>query len=70
MSCFRQNVISLTIRAVNLKIRIYKTVILPVFVYECKTRSLTLGEGHRLKVFDSRKLRIMTRLKRDEMTGD
>jgi hypothetical protein len=31
----------------NLKIRIYKTIILPVVLYGCETWSLTLREGHR-----------------------
>jgi hypothetical protein len=30
-----------------------KTVILPVVLYGCKTRSLTLGEEHRLRVFEN-----------------
>jgi hypothetical protein len=42
----------------NLKIKIYKTVILPVVLYGCETWSLTLGEGHRLRVFESRMLKI------------
>jgi hypothetical protein len=33
------------------KIRIYKTAILPVFLYGCETWSLTLREEHRLRVF-------------------
>jgi hypothetical protein len=41
----------------NLKIKIYKTVILPVLLYGCKTWSLTLGEEHRLQVFENRVLR-------------
>jgi hypothetical protein len=32
----------------NLKIRIYKTIILPVVLYGCETWSLTLREEHRL----------------------
>jgi hypothetical protein len=35
------------------KIKIYKTVILPVVLYGCKTWSLTLGEEHRLRVFEN-----------------
>jgi hypothetical protein len=35
----------------NFKIRIYKTIILPVVLYGCETWSLTLREGHRLGVF-------------------
>jgi hypothetical protein len=41
----------------NLKIKIYKTVILPVVLYGCETWSLTLGEDHRLRVFKNRVLR-------------
>jgi hypothetical protein len=41
----------------NLKIKIYKTVILPVVLYRCETWSLSLGEVHRLRVFESRVLR-------------
>jgi hypothetical protein len=40
----------------NLKLKIYKTVILPVVPCGCETWSLTLGEGHRLRVFDNRVL--------------
>jgi hypothetical protein len=43
----------------NLKIKIYKTVILPVVLYGCKTWSLALGEEHRLRVFENRVLRKM-----------
>jgi hypothetical protein len=42
----------------NLKIKIYKTVILPVVLYGCETWSLTLREEHRLRVFGNRVLRI------------
>jgi hypothetical protein len=38
----------------NLKIKIYKTVILPVVPYGCKTWSLTLREEHRLRFFENR----------------
>jgi hypothetical protein len=42
----------------NLKIKIYRTVILPVVMYGCETLSLTLGEEHRLRVFENRMLKI------------
>jgi hypothetical protein len=42
----------------NLKIKIYKTVILPVVLYGCETWSLTLREEHRLRVFENRALRV------------
>jgi hypothetical protein len=41
----------------NLKIRIYKTIILPVVLYGCETWSLTLREEHRLGVFENKVLR-------------
>jgi hypothetical protein len=41
----------------NLKIKIYKTVILPVVLYGCETWSLTLGEECRLRVFENSVLR-------------
>jgi hypothetical protein len=50
----------------NLKIKIYKTVIFPVVLYGCETWSLTLGEEHRLKVFENRVLRKIFGPKREE----
>jgi hypothetical protein len=41
----------------NLKIKIYRTVILPVMLYGCETWSLTLREEHKLRVFENRMLR-------------
>jgi hypothetical protein len=51
------------------KIEIYKTIILPVVLYECETLSLTLREEHRLRVFENRVLRRIFGPKRDEVTG-
>jgi len=44
--------------------------ILPVVLYGCETGSLTLREGHRLRVFDNRALRRIFGPKRDEVTGE
>jgi hypothetical protein len=49
-----------------LKIKIYKTVILPVVLYGCKTWSLTVREEHRLRVFENRVLRRIFGPKREE----
>jgi hypothetical protein len=54
----------------NLKIRIYKTIILPVVLYGCETWSLTLREEHRLRVFENRVLRRIFGPKRDEVTEE
>jgi hypothetical protein len=51
------------------KIKIYKTIILPVVLYGCETWSLTLREEHRLRVFENRVLRRIFGLKRYEVTG-
>jgi len=50
----------------NLKIKIYKTVILPVVLYGCETWSFTLREEHRLRVFENRVLRRIFGTERDE----
>ncbi|KAJ4446034.1 hypothetical protein ANN_12720 [Periplaneta americana] len=54
----------------NLKVRIYKTVILPVVLYGCETWTLTLGEKHKLRVFENKILRKIFGAKRDEVTGE
>jgi hypothetical protein len=54
----------------NVKVKIYKTIILPVVLYGCETLSLTLREEHRLKVFENRVLRGIFGPKRDELTGE
>jgi hypothetical protein len=54
----------------NIKIRIYKSIILPVVLYVCETYPLTLREEHRLRVFENRELRRILGPKRDEVTGD
>jgi hypothetical protein len=71
-ACYRsvQNLLSSRLLSRNLKIRIYKTIILPVNMYGCETWSLTLREGHRLRVFENRMLRTIFGPKRDEVTGD
>jgi hypothetical protein len=65
-----RNLLSSRLLSKNIKIRIYKTIILPVVLYGCETWSLTSREEHRLRVFENRVLRRIFRPKRDEMTGD
>jgi hypothetical protein len=54
---------------VNVKIRKYRTIILPVVLYGCESWSLTLREEHRLRVFENRVLRRIFVQKWDEVTG-
>ena len=53
----------------NLKIKIYRTVILPVVLYGCETWSLTLREEMKVRVFENRVLKIFGP-RRDEVTGN
>jgi hypothetical protein len=54
----------------NIKLRIHKTVIMPLILYGCETWSLTLRGKHRLRESDNRVLRRIFGPKRDEVTGD
>jgi hypothetical protein len=54
----------------NLKVKIYKTIILPVVLYGCETWSLILREEHKLRVFENRVLRGIFGRTRDEVTGE
>jgi len=65
-----QNLLSSSLLFKNLKIKIYRTIILPVVLYECETWSLTLKEEHRLRVYENRVLRRVFGPKRDEVTGE
>jgi len=54
----------------NIKIKIHRTIILPVVLYGCETWSLTLREACGLRVFENRVLRRIFGPKRDEVTGE
>jgi hypothetical protein len=64
-----QKLLSSGLLSKDIKIRIYKTIILPVILYGCGTWSRTLREIHRLRVFEYRILRRIFGPKRDEVTG-
>jgi len=64
-----QNLLSSSLLSRNLKIKLYRTIIVPVVVCGCETWSLTLREGRRLLMFENNVLRIF-RTKRDEVTGE
>jgi hypothetical protein len=51
------------------KIKIYKTLILPIVLYECENWSLTLKRECRLWAFESRVLTKLLGPKRNEVTG-
>jgi hypothetical protein len=54
----------------NVKVKLYKTVILPVVLYGCETWSLTLREEHRVRVFENRVLRRIFGPKRNDVMGE
>jgi hypothetical protein len=54
----------------NLKVKIYKTIILSLVLYGCETWSLTLREQHRLRVFEIKVLNRIFGPKRNEVTGE
>ncbi|KAJ4443374.1 hypothetical protein ANN_05042 [Periplaneta americana] len=65
-----EKLLSSSLLSKNLKVRIYKTVILPVILYGCETWTLTLREEQRLRVFENKVLRKIFVAKRDEVTGE
>ena len=52
----------------NVKIKVHRTIFLPVVLYGCETWSITLREERRLRVFENRVLRRIFGPKRDEIT--
>jgi len=54
----------------NVKIKIYRIVILPVVLYGYEPWSLTLREERKLRVFENMVLRRIFGLRRDEVTGE
>ena len=64
-----QNHLSFRLLSRNIRIKIYRTIILPFVFYGCETWSLALREEHSLRVFENRVLRRIFGSKRDEVTG-
>jgi hypothetical protein len=64
-----QNLLSSSLLFKNIKLQIYRTIILPVVLYGCETWLLTLSEKCKLSVFKNRVLRRILGPKRNEVTG-
>ena len=64
-----QNLFSSSFLSEDIKIEIYRTIILRVVLYECDTWLLTLREEHRLRMFENRVLRRVFGPMRGEVTG-
>ena len=65
-----QNVLSSRLLSKNLKIKIYRTITLPVVLYGCETWSLILREERKVRVFENMVLRRIFGPRRDEVTGE
>ena len=65
-----QNRLSSRLLSKNLKIKIYRTIILPFILYGFETWSLTLREERKLSVFKNMVLRRIFGSRRDEVTGN
>jgi len=70
-ACYQsvQNLLSSRLLSKNLKIRIYRTIILPVGSYGCETWSLILREERKLRLFENMVLRRIFGPRKDEVTG-
>jgi hypothetical protein len=64
-----QKLLSSHLLSKKVKVRIYKTIILPVVLYGCETWSLTVRQEHKLRVFENRVLRRIFGTKRDGVNG-
>jgi hypothetical protein len=65
-----QSLLSSRLLSTNAKVKIHKTIILPIVLYGCETWSLTLREENRLRVFENRVVRRIFGPKWDEVTGE
>ena len=65
-----QNLLSSRLLSKNLKIKIYRTIILPVVLYGCETWSLILREERKLRVFENMVLRRIFGPRRDKVRGE
>ena len=64
-----QNLLSSSLLTKNMKLKIHRTIILPVVLYGCETWLLTLREEHKIRVLENRVLRRIFGPKREKVTG-
>ena len=72
IACYHavQNLFPSSLLSKNIKVKMYRTVILPVVVYGCEMWSLTLMEERRQRVFENRVVRRIFGPERDEVRGE
>jgi len=64
------NILSSSLVTKNIKVEVYRTIILPIVLYGCETWSITLREECSLRVFENWVLRKIFGPKRDEITWE
>jgi len=71
-SCYylMHNLLSYSLLSKNVKVKIYKTIILPFVLYGYETWSPTVSEEHGLRMFGDRVLRKISGPTRDKVTGE
>jgi hypothetical protein len=62
------NILSSSSLSKNIKIKIYRTVVIYVVFYECETWSVTSREEHRLSVFENMELRKIKEIGKYDIT--
>jgi hypothetical protein len=70
VAAVRFSLLSSRLLSRNVKVKIYKSIILPVVLCWCETWSITLREEHRLRLLENRVLRGIFGPKRDEVMGE
>jgi len=65
-----KSLLSSSLLSKSLKIKIFRTMVLPVVLYGCETWSLTFREENGLRVFETRVLRRIFGPKRDKVTRE
>jgi hypothetical protein len=65
-----QDLLSSSFLSRGIKIKIHRTVILPLVLYGCEAWSLMLREGERLRMFKNRVLRKIFGSKTDQVAGE
>ena len=65
-----QNLLSSSLLSKNVKIKIYRIILVPVVLYGCETLLLKPMEEYGLRVIENRVLRRIIGPKRDKVTGE
>jgi len=64
-----QNVLSSSLLSKNIKVTIYRAIILPVVFHGCEAWSLAIREEHRLRVFENRVIRRIFGFESEKVIG-